>query len=481
MSLSSLKIESLPKFSANLLSNIHAALHMLVGSVRAFALVRPTFAQFAVLLLAALGANILFGFLAVSDRSYFNEQGLISYLVWPVIILVVGIILARRTMNYSLIFVPVVLWLTADTMLVLLQSGIQFLDIKGWLPSFLYGFLPNLFTFLFVWQTASLLWIFAKKLRWVWWERLLMLAGAVALLVVWQKNVVNQPIFKVEKVAPTLNERQFHEQHTLLNKGLSDIAKGVKGKNEWYFVGVAGYAEQDVFASEIEQANQLFDVRFGMKNRSIALINNRHTWEEYPIASRTSLAQTLKEIGTKMNADEDVLFLTLSSHGAVDESGSILGDLVMTNPPLTLDVIDPVWLRGALDASGIRWRVIVISSCYSGSFIPALSSPTTVIITASRADRASFGCSNDADMTYFGRAFFAESLREQNTLIDAFKQTRRRVSEREALMGFEPSEPQMVVGAMMQMVLPEFEKVLFDHTNNPSIQLPKFTESEGLR
>lgn len=308
-----------------------------------------------------------------------------------------------------------------------------------------------------------------------------MLAGAVALLVVWQKNVVNQPIFKVEKVAPTLNERQFHEQHTLLNKGLSDIAKGVKGKNEWYFVGVAGYAEQDVFASEIEQANQLFDVRFGMKNRSIALINNRHTWEEYPIASRTSLAQTLKEIGTKMNADEDVLFLTLSSHGAVDESGSILGDLVMTNPPLTLDVIDPVWLRGALDASGIRWRVIVISSCYSGSFIPALSSPTTVIITASRADRASFGCSNDADMTYFGRAFFAESLREQNTLIDAFKQTRRRVSEREALMGFEPSEPQMVVGAMMQMVLPEFEKVLFDHTNNPSIQLPKFTESEGLR
>lgn len=454
---------------------------MLVGSIRAFALVRPTFAQFVVLLLAASGANILFGYLSASEHGLFNEQGLISYLIWPVIILVVGIILARRTMNYSLLFVPVVLWLTADTMLVLLQSSIQFLDIKGWLPSFLYGILPTLFTFLFVWQTASLLWIFAKKLHWSWWERLLMLAGAVALLVVWQKNVADQPIFKAEKVSPTLSERQFYDQALLLDQNLSAIAKGVRGKSEWYFVGVAGYAEQNVFASEIEQANQLFDARFGMKDRSISLINNPHTWEEYPIASRTSLAQTLKDIGMKMNTEEDVLFLTLSSHGAVDESGSILGDLVMTNPPLTLDEIDPVWLRGTLDASGIRWRVIVVSSCYSGAFIQALSSPTTVIITASRADRASFGCSDDADMTYFGRAFFAESMREQNTLDGAFKQARRRVGEREALMGFEPSEPQMVVGAMMQAALPELEKALFDHASNPVVTLPKFTQAEDAK
>ncbi|MFL1731863.1 C13 family peptidase [Moraxella oculi] len=480
MPLSSLKIVSLPRFSDNLLSNIKAAIHMLIGNVRAFALVRPTFAQFAVLLLVALAANVLFGYLSADDGGYFNEQGLISYLIWPVIILVVGIILARRTMNYALLFVPVVLWLTADTMLVLLQSGIQFLHLKGWLPSLFYGILPTLFALLFVWQTVSLLWIFAKKLHWPWWERLLMLVGATALLIVWQKNVADQPIFKVEKVAPTLSESQFYDQSVLLSERLSGIAKGVRGKSEWYFVGVAGYAEQDVFASEIKQVNQLFDDRFGTKKHSISLINNPHTWEEYPIASRTSLAQTLKDIGTKMNVNEDVLFLTLSSHGAVDESGSILGDLVMTNPPLRLDEIDPVWLRGALDASGIRWRVIVISSCYSGSFIRTLASPTTVIITASRADRASFGCGDDADMTYFGRAFFAQSMQEQQTIENAFRQARRRVSEREALMGFEPSEPQMVVGAMMQMALPQLEKALFNHADNPNIVLPKFTHAEDI-
>lgn len=476
--LSSLKIESLPKFSANLLSNLVAALKMLVGSTQAFAFVRPTFGQFLWFLLLAASANILFGYLSANEGGYFNEQGLISYLIWPVIILVAGIILAKRTMNYSLLFVPVILWLTADTMLVLLQSGIQFLDIKGWLPTFLYGILPSLFTALFVWQTASLLWIFAKKLHWAWWERILMLAGAVALLVVWQKNTADQPIFKIRQSAPTLHEREFYDQSVLLSQRLSNIQQGKQDKSEWYFVGLAGYAEQNVFASEIEQARQLFDARFGTKNHSIALINNPHTWHEYPLASRTSLAQTLKSIGAKMNVDEDVLFLALSSHGAVDESGSILGDLVITNPPLVFDDIDPVWLRGALDASGIRWRVIVVSSCYSGSFIQALSSPTTVVITASRADRASFGCTDDADMSYFGRAFFAEGLREQNTLIGAFNQAYRRVNEREALMGFEPSEPQIAMGEMMQLALPELEKALFDHANNPVINIPMLSQAK---
>lgn len=75
------------------------------------------------------------------------------------------------------------------------------------------------------------------------------------------------------------------------------------------------------------------------------------------------------------------------------------------NAPLELNQIDPKWLKDALDKSGIRWKVIVISACYSGSFIPALQDDNTLIITASAADRTSFGCENEADYTYFGRAF----------------------------------------------------------------------------
>ncbi|MFP3489850.1 C13 family peptidase, partial [Staphylococcus sp. SIMBA_130] len=89
------------------------------------------------------------------------------------------------------------------------------------------------------------------------------------------------------------------------------------------------------------------------------------------------------------NADEDVLFLTLSSHGNEDI-------VQLENSPLAMDNLDATWLRETLDASGIRWRVIVISACYSGSFIDELASPTTVVITASATNKASFGCTNTA-------------------------------------------------------------------------------------
>ncbi|MDO5651622.1 MAG: C13 family peptidase [Moraxella sp.] len=461
MSLSTLKVNLLQRFSLNFAANITAALWMLIGSIRAFNWIKPTISQFLCFSVLALLANILFAWLAADMGSEFNEQGLISYLIFPVIMLVTGIILAKRSQNYALVFVPAILWLAADTMLVLFQSFIQFLGIQGFLPTWLHGSIQLLFMLLFVWQTAALLWVFAKRLSWPWWEQMLMLAGAIAMLIVWQKNVSDQPIFKIQESPPSISEDAFYLQPTLLTEALTDVAQGELGESEWYFMGVAGYAGQNVFASEIEQARQLFDLRFGTQGRSISLVNNVNTWQHSPVASRTSIQAALKDIGSKMNTEEDVLFLTLSSHGIIDDSNVPTGEIELANPPLQLEPIDGAWLKEALDASGIRWRVIVVSACYSGAFIEPLSSPTTAIITASSADNPSFGCTNEADLTYFGRAFFAESMREQTTFANVFTHTQRRVAEREALMGFAPSEPQMAVGALMQTALPELEKVLF--------------------
>lgn len=460
------------RFISNFFSNLGAALWMLVGSTRAFNLVKPTFAQFSCFLVVALSANILFAWLAAPDQSYFNEQGLISYLVWPVIIVAAGIIIAQRSVNYALLFVPAILWLAADTLLVLFQSGIQFLENQGLLPFWLHSILPTLFLLLFVWQTTALLLIFAKRFGWPWWEQVLMLSATIALLVVWQKNTINQPIFKTDEVAVMLDEAEFYEQPELLARTLDSIAEHQAGRHEWYFLGVASYAEQDVFMSEILQTKQLFDGRFNTAGRSVALINNPATWGEYPIATRTSIEHSLARMAERMDADEDVLFLALSSHGSVDENGTPMGELAVTNPPMNLRQIDPFWLRTALDKSGIRWRVIVISACYSGTFINALKDPYTMIITASKADNASFGCTDDADMTYFGRAFFSESLRQNNDLMEAFYDAASKIKEREILMGFQPSEPQLVIGEVMQLALPELQKALFEHHKNPKITLP---------
>ena len=460
MSLASLKTVSLQRFSLNFAANIIATLWMLVGSTRAFSWVKPTFIQFAVFALLALGSNVLFSWLAAPEGSVFNEQGLVSYLIWPMIILLGGIMLARRAGNQALVFVPVVLWLVADTLSALLQSLVQFLGSYSWLPDWSYSFLPMLFLVLFLWQTLALLWIFSRRLRIPWWERIIVIIGAVALLTIWQRNVADQPIFKQIPVEPVLEEAALYEQPRLLQEALARIDPSVPGKSDWYFMGVAGFSDQNVFRSEINKVRELFDVRFGTSGHSLALINNTYTWLDEPIATKTSILRGLKTIGQQMNADEDVLFMTLSSHGDQDF-------IHLSNPPLAMDNLDATWLREALDVSGIRWRVIVVSACYSGSFIDELASPTTVVITASAADKMSFGCTNTAEMTYFGQAFFAESLRENTSFSAAFKDAAYRVQERELYMGFEPSEPQMVIGSLMETALPAFEQVLFDKTRPP--------------
>lgn len=229
MSLSSLKIQSLPRFSLNFAANIMASLLMLIGSVRAFEWVKPSFNQFLLFCSLALSSNILFSWLVADTNNHFNEQGLISYLIWPTTMFIAGIILSRRYRNDTLMFVPAILWLTADTLLILLQSLIQFMELQGWLPLWTHGVIAISFMLLFVWQTTSLFWIFAKKLGWRWWEQVSMMIGAVALLWVWQQNVKDQPIFKAQNTAPTLSETAFYHQPVILKSICLAFKKITKG------------------------------------------------------------------------------------------------------------------------------------------------------------------------------------------------------------------------------------------------------------
>jgi len=452
-SLTDLDLTPLKRFSHNVIANIRATGHMLIGSKRAFYWVKPTVWQFLLFGLTALASNLLFSWLVAEDATHFNPQGLISYLVWPMVMLVAGLILAKRHFNAMLIFVPAILWLCADTFMMLVQSLIQFISDLGWLPEWTFDTIGIVFVLAFVWQSLSLLWIFGNQLRWSWIERVLIMLGAFAVLSVWQKNVQSEPIFQSDPVEPVVTEAAFYAQPELLADMLNNVQPQRPTIHDWYFMGVAGHGEQDVFRSEIELTKDYFDHQFGTAGRSVELINNANTLSALPIASKTSIERALQSIAKKMDINEDVLFFTLTSHG---------GDEVieMSNPPLALDNVDARWLRQSLDKSGIKWRVIVVSACYSGSFINELKSPYTLVITASAANKSSFGCSNEAEYTYFGQAFFAESLPKLRRFQPAFEAASKRIAEREKMMGFEPSEPQLVMGEAIKARLPEFENSL---------------------
>ena len=435
-------------------SNQTAGMWLFLGSRRSLQIVHPSIMQLIFWGILGGSANTLFSWLSAGEIGDFNPQGLVSYALWPFIALIVGIFLSQRVNNPRLMLVPALLWLVLDTHIALLQSFIQYLGMIDVLPYFFYDYLPNVFMVLFVWQSLAVVWVFSRELKWPWWERALIVLATLFTLVVWQMSVTSQPIWKVEETPPTFAEDAFYAQSRLLNKALESVQYGEFAQSHWYFLGVAGASYQDVFRSEVERIKEQFETRFGTLGRSMMLVNNPATRTEIPIASKHSIEMALRRMGQQMNRESDVLFLYMTSHGLPNQ-------FEMENAPLDLTQVDPKWLRETLDASGIRWRVIVISSCFSGSFVPALQNENTLIITASAADRQSFGCTNEADYTYFGRAFFDQAMREQNSIETAFSQAQKTVSQWETAQGFEPSEPQWSMGKNMELMLPQLEQRLF--------------------
>lgn len=431
-----------------------AGLWLFIGSRRAFEWVAPSGLQFLVWGLLAGAANTLFSWMVAGEGGHFNSQGLVSYALWPFLALIVGIFIAQRSAISRLLLVPAVLWLILDANLALLQCFIQLLGQLDYLPNAAYDFLPMLFMLLFVWQSAAVVWIFSKEFKWPWWERLLILVATLFTMIVWQASVKSQPIWKVEPIQPTFSEEALYAQDPLLNDSLNKVLFGDYNRSDWYFLGVAGAAYQNVFRYEIERIREQFDTRFGTFGRSVVLINHPETATQYPIASLTSISRSLQHIGQVMNRESDVLFMYVTSHGNNQF-------VQLENAPLELEQLEAKWLRQSLDRSGIRWRVIVISACYSGRFIRELATPDTLIITAAAADKESFGCSNEADYTYFGRAFFDQALREQNSFKAAFDEAKQTVAKWEQAQGFEPSEPQWMLGKNMELMLPQLEQQFF--------------------
>jgi hypothetical protein len=212
-------------------------------------------------------------------------------------------------------------------------------------------------------------------------------------------------------------------------------------------MGFAGVGDQKVFAQEIGLASRVLGERYAVDRRSLSLINDERDLDRAPLATVSGLKYALRGLGARMNRDRDVLFLSISSHGAEDPA------IAVSNSQLPLNDLGDEDLADALHESGIKWRVIIISACYAGGFIESLRNPQTIIITAAAADRTSFGCSNDRDLTYFGEAFYRDALPNARTLREAFDTAKAAIAARERREHITPSDPQAYFGADMEAKL----------------------------
>jgi hypothetical protein len=248
-------------------------------------------------------------------------------------------------------------------------------------------------------------------------------------------------------LAPADAESLLFDQREAIDEAVDRMAENLGPKPAIFFVGFAGVSSQRVFAEEIKLAAQVVGRRFNALDRELLLINDRRDLDTYPLATLSGLQYALGAVAQKMDPDRDILFLALSSHGSRDP------ELAVSNGGLPLAQVSIDDLESALRDSGIKRRIIVISACFAGGFIPALQNPDTIVIAAAAADRTSFGCSDDRDLTYFGEAFYRDALPQASSLEDAFSRAKAAIASRERLENQIPSEPQSFFGGDLRAVL----------------------------
>jgi len=249
------------------------------------------------------------------------------------------------------------------------------------------------------------------------------------------------------------SEAVLATQGFILNHALDALQEERPGRADLYFVGFAPDGRNDAYRADAEAAQKVMDTRWGTAGRSVLLLNNPQTLISAPFATVTNLRETLNEIGSIIDAEDDVVMVYLAGRSGPDHR------LTASQPPLSLAELSPSGLKQLLDDAGIKWRVVVVAACYSGGYITPLKDENTLIITASQADRESFGCGDRRDATFFGDAFFAQGVAKGDGMEAAFEVARERVAAREREAGYAPpSNPQIHVGSEIAQQLKAVQK-----------------------
>jgi hypothetical protein len=136
--------------------------------------------------------------------------------------------------------------------------------------------------------------------------------------------------------------------------------------------------------------------------------------------------------------------LYFTSHGA--PNAMVFGVAPRMTPDMMANIVR--------SACGTRPTVVIVSACYSGIFVNALAAPNRMVLTAASRERTSFGCGADETYPWFDGCII-ETLPTASDFLALAAGTRACVARKEAELGATPpSDPQMFVGADMQLRLP---------------------------
>ncbi len=207
------------------------------------------------------------------------------------------------------------------------------------------------------------------------------------------------------------------------------------------YVVVAALDSDPVFGREAREAARVLARRYDAAGRTLLLAGyDGRSIDPLPRGSLETLETALNHVARLIDSEEDALILYVTAHGTP-------AGLAWRDQGAFIATLPPTWLDYVLRHGRLRNRLVIISACFSGVFLPALASPEGAVITAAAADRTSFGCASDNDWTFFGDALLNHALRKSQPLAAAFGEAKGLVGTWEARGKLIPSNPQIAVGA----------------------------------
>jgi hypothetical protein len=215
-------------------------------------------------------------------------------------------------------------------------------------------------------------------------------------------------------------------QHERMARAISALQPQRPGVVDAYVLSI-GLDSDAVFARESAEAAKILSRRYGAAGRTVHLTaGGDEKATGAPQGSPANLATALAAIA--------------NSHG------DPVSGLAYRDGENAAGMIAPQRLTNLLDGVGFKRRMVLLSACYSGIFIPLLTNDQTIIVTAASSQRPSFGCAPGNDWTFFGDALMNHALRKPQKFDAAVAEAFGLITQWEGTLELKPSRPQVFVG-----------------------------------
>lgn len=204
------------------------------------------------------------------------------------------------------------------------------------------------------------------------------------------------------------------------------------------FAGFAMHSQSKAFRNDVLLAEQR--VKEIDPNALMLKLANpaRDQPTDWPQATAENFALVMSKTA-EVARPRDRVLLFISTH-------SNPGLLNISAGGKNLQPLTPQALSDALAPLNKVPVLVVLSACYSGSFVEPLKAPNRVVITATDARRTSFQCKYSGNHTPFAEALFGQAGGASLSVTDWMGEAQKSIAAQEKRRKLPASQPRIFVG-----------------------------------